>query len=102
MAAGQATGRLTRSFATPGTAGYDANLHILQILGIDGNEQLTLAVLTLTVGQDMYTAAGQAIAVRTFAAANRAGHLAAADYANGRAAGRVLLGLLSLQFGTLF
>jgi hypothetical protein len=28
LAAGQATGRLTHSFATPGTAGYDANLHM--------------------------------------------------------------------------
>ena len=82
LAAGQATGRLTHSFATPGTAGYDANQHMLQTLGIDGNEQPTIAVLTLPAGQDMRTAAGQAIAARTFAAANRAGHLAVADYAN--------------------
>ena len=82
LAAGQATGRLTHSFATPGTAGYDANLHVLQTLGIDGNEQPTLAVLTLPHGKDMNTAAGQDIAARTFAAANRAGHLAVADYAN--------------------
>jgi RND superfamily putative drug exporter len=82
LAAGQATGRLTHSFATPGTAGYDANQHMLQTLGIDGDEQPTIAVLTLPAGQDMHTAAGQAIAARTFAAANRAGHLAVADYAN--------------------
>ncbi|HEX8006873.1 MAG TPA: hypothetical protein VF482_10650, partial [Trebonia sp.] len=58
LAAGQATGRLTHSFATPGTAGYDANLHIMQSLGIDGNEQPTIAVLTLPAGQGMHTAAG--------------------------------------------
>jgi len=49
-AAGPATGRLSHSNATPGTAGYDANLHLLQTLGIDGNEQPTLAVLTLPAG----------------------------------------------------
>jgi RND superfamily putative drug exporter len=81
-AAGPATGRLSHSNATPGTAGYDANLHLLQTLGIDGNEQPTLAVLTLPAGRDMNTAAGRAAAARTFAAANRAGHLAVADYAN--------------------
>jgi RND superfamily putative drug exporter len=74
--------RLTHSFATPGTAGYDTNLHLLQTFGIDGNEQPTIGVLTLPAGQSMKTAAGQGIAARTFAAANRAGHLAVADYAN--------------------
>ena len=74
--------RLTHSFATPGTAGYDTNLHLLQTLGIDGNEQPTIAVLTLPAGESMTTASGQDIAARTFAAANQAGHLAVADYAN--------------------
>jgi RND superfamily putative drug exporter len=77
-----ATSRMTHSFATPGTAGYDANLAIDRRLGIDGNEQPTIAVLRLPPGQTMGTAAGQATAARTFAAANRAGHLAVADYAN--------------------
>ena len=77
-------GRLTHSFATPGAAGYDANLHILQTLGIDGNEQPTIAVLTLPRGQSMNTRAGQDEAARTFTAANQAGHLAVADYANTR------------------
>src|SRR5262249_33129793 len=77
-----ATGRLSHGFSTPGTAGYDANLHILKRIGVDGNEQPTIAVLTLPAGQTMKTAAGQATAARTFAAADRAGRLAVADYAN--------------------
>jgi RND superfamily putative drug exporter len=77
-----ATSRLTHGFNTPGTRGYDANAHMLQRLGIDGNEQPTIAVLKLPAGQSMKTAAGQAAAARTFAAANKAGHLAVADYAN--------------------
>jgi RND superfamily putative drug exporter len=82
LAASSTTGRLTHTFATPGTAGYDTNLHLLQTLGIDGNEQPTIAVLKLPAGESMNTAAGQDIAARTFAAANQAGHLAIADYAN--------------------
>jgi RND superfamily putative drug exporter len=74
--------RLTHTFATPGTAGYDTNLHVLQTLGIDGNEQPTIAVLTLPPGQSMHTQTGQHVAAITFAAANAAGHLAVADYAN--------------------
>jgi RND superfamily putative drug exporter len=77
-----ATGRLSHGFNTPGTAGYDANTHILKRLGVDGNEQPTIAVLKLPAGEGMATAAGQAAAARTFAAATRAGHLAVADYAN--------------------
>ncbi|MEN3304214.1 MAG: hypothetical protein V7603_416, partial [Micromonosporaceae bacterium] len=33
LTASLTTDRLTHSFATPGTAGYDANLHLLQTLG---------------------------------------------------------------------
>jgi putative drug exporter of the RND superfamily len=77
-----ATGGLSHNFNTPGTAGYDANAHIIKNLGIDGNEQPTIAVLHLPAGEGMGTAAGQAAAARTFAAANRAGHIAVADYAN--------------------
>jgi RND superfamily putative drug exporter len=77
-----ATGRLSHGFNTPGTAGYDANTHILKRFGVDGNEQPTIAVLKLPAGEGMGTAAGQAAAARTFAAATRAGHLAVADYAN--------------------
>ncbi len=77
-----ATGRLTHSFATPGTAGYDANQRIEKRLGLSGGEQPSLAVLRLPAGQSMSTAAGQASAARTFAAATRAGHLAVADYAH--------------------
>ena len=82
LTAPAAIGRLSHSFATPGTAGYDTNQHLLKTFGIDGNEQPTLAVLTLPPGQDMDTAAGQAIAAKTFAAATSAGHLAVADYAD--------------------
>jgi RND superfamily putative drug exporter len=77
-----ATARLSHGFQTPGTAGYDANQHIIKSLGIDGNEQPSIAVLKLPPGLTMRTAAGQAAAARTFAAANRAGHLAVADYAD--------------------
>jgi uncharacterized membrane protein YdfJ with MMPL/SSD domain len=77
-----ATSRLSHGFNTPGTAGYDANQHLLTRFGIDGNEQPTIAVLHLPAGQGMGTAAGQAAAARTFAAATSAGHLAVADYAN--------------------
>ena len=77
-----ATSRLSHGFNTPGTAGYDANAHMLQRFGIDGNEQPTIAVLRLPAGEGMGSAAGQAAAAQTFAAAHRAGHLAVADYAN--------------------
>jgi RND superfamily putative drug exporter len=73
---------LTHNLATPGTAGFDANMRMLQSFGIDGNEQPTIAVLTLPANQDMHTAAGQAVAQHVFDAANRAGHLAIADYAD--------------------
>src|SRR5258707_11658952 len=77
-----ATSRLSHGFNTPGTAGYDANRHLMQRLGIDGNEQPTIVVLHLPAGERMGTAAGQAAAAQTFVAATRAGHLAVADYAN--------------------
>jgi RND superfamily putative drug exporter len=82
LTASPTTGRLAHSFATPGAGGYDTNLHLLQTLGVDGNEQPTIAVLTLPAGQNMHAADGQNTAARTFAAANQAGHLAVADYAN--------------------
>jgi RND superfamily putative drug exporter len=77
-----ATSGLSHGFNTPGTRGYDANAHMIKSLGIDGNEQPTIAVLHLPAGEGMGTAAGRAAAARTFAAASRAGHLALADYAN--------------------
>jgi RND superfamily putative drug exporter len=77
-----ATSRLSHGFSTPGTGGYDTNLHINKRFGIDGNEQPTIAVLRLPAGETMNSAAGQAAAARTFAAADRAGHVAVADYAN--------------------
>jgi RND superfamily putative drug exporter len=80
--AASTAGRLQHSFATPGTAGYDANLHVNERFGIDGNEQPTLGVLTLPAGISMHAQRGQAIAARVFASASQAGHLAIADYAN--------------------
>jgi RND superfamily putative drug exporter len=77
-----ATGALTHSQAAPGTAGYDANEHLKERFGLDGHEQPTIAVLHLPAGAGMNTARGRAIAAKTFAAANRAGHLGVADYAN--------------------
>src|SRR5258708_36034022 len=77
-----ATGRLSHGLNTPGTAGYAANQHLMKSFGVDGNEQPTVAVLKLPAGQSMGTAAGQAAAAHTFAAATRAGHLAGAAYGN--------------------
>lgn len=77
-----ANNHLSHSLNTPGTKGYDANRGILQRFGIDGNEQPTLAVLTLPPGETMRTPAGQVAAAHTFAAANQAGHVAVADYAH--------------------
>ena len=82
LAVSSATSGLSHGFNTPGTAGYDANAHILKGFGIDGNEQPTIAVLRLPAGEGMGTAAGRVAAARTFATAHRAGHLAVADYAN--------------------
>ena len=74
-------GNLSHSVATPGTSGSEANRHILKRFGLDGNEQPAIAVLRLPAGQSMQTTAGQATAARTFAAAQRAGHLGVADFA---------------------
>jgi putative drug exporter of the RND superfamily len=82
VTASSTTSRLTHTFATPGSPGYETNQRIIKSFGIDGNEQPTIAVLHLPAGQSMHTSAGQAAAVRTFAAAHNAGHLAVADYAN--------------------
>src|SRR4029079_12636789 len=82
LAVSSATSGLSHGFNTPGTAGYDANAHMLKRFGIDGNEQPTIAVLRLPAGGGMGTAAGRVAAARTFATAHRAGHLAVADYAN--------------------
>src|SRR5919201_1833986 len=82
LTATSTTSRLTHSFATPGNPGYDTNVKILKSLGVDGNEQPTIAVLHLPAGQSMHSSAARAAAARTFAAAHNAGHLAVADYAN--------------------
>ena len=74
--------RLTYTYATPGQPGYEANLHITQRFGIDGTFEPTIAVLRLPGGMDMRSAAGQAAAARTFAAAARPGVVAVADYAD--------------------
>ena len=47
------TGRMTHTFATPGSPGYDTNQRLLQRFGVDGNEQPTIAVLHLPAGQTM-------------------------------------------------
>jgi putative drug exporter of the RND superfamily len=77
-----ATGALTHSQAAPGTAGFDANENLKARFGLDGHEQPTIGVLHLPAGEGMNTAQGRAIAARTFAAANKAGHLGVADFAN--------------------
>jgi RND superfamily putative drug exporter len=80
LATTSATGRMTHSFATPGSPGYDTNEQIRQRFGVDGNEQPTLAVLHLPASQSMHTAAGRAAAAQTFAAANKAGRVDVVDY----------------------
>jgi RND superfamily putative drug exporter len=82
VTASTTTSGLSHSVSTPGTAGSEANEHIRGRFGLDGHEQPTIAVLRLPAGTGMQTAAGQAIAARTFAAAAHAGHVGVADYAN--------------------
>ena len=77
-----AVNRMTHTLATPGTPGFDTNAAILRRFGVDGNEQPTLLTLTLPPGETMGTATGQADAARTFSAAEAAGPVAVADYAN--------------------
>jgi RND superfamily putative drug exporter len=84
ITASSTTAALSHSAAIPGTAGSDANAHILQRFGLDGNEQPALAVLRLPAGQSMQTAAWQEVAARTFAAAHNAGHVGVADFATTR------------------
>ncbi|HEV7529728.1 MAG TPA: MMPL family transporter [Solirubrobacteraceae bacterium] len=81
ITASSATSGFSHSVATPGTPGSEANSHIAKRFGLDGNEQPAIAVLRLPAGQTMAMATGQAIAARTFAAANRAGHVGVADFA---------------------
>src|SRR5258708_992436 len=77
-----ATGGLSHSVAYSGSSGSRANEDIRNRFGLDGHEQPAIAVLQLPAGQTMNTAGGRAIAARAFSAANRAGHLGVADYAN--------------------
>ncbi len=82
VSASSTTNGLSHSVANPGSAGSQANEQIRKRFGLDGNEQPTIAVLRLPAGASMQTAAGQALAARTFDAAQRAGHVGVADYAN--------------------
>jgi RND superfamily putative drug exporter len=79
--ASSTTNGLSHSVATPGTAGSEANENIRKRFGLDGHEQPAIAVLRLPAGQTMQTASGQAIAARTFDAAQRTGHVGVADFA---------------------
>ncbi len=74
--------RLDYSYTTPGQPGYIANEHIVDRFGLDATFEATLPVLRLPDGKSMFGNDGQAIAEQTFAAANHAGHLGLADYAN--------------------
>jgi RND superfamily putative drug exporter len=82
LAVPSATRNLSHLFGTSGTPGTEANEHIRKQFGIDGREQPAIAVLRLPPGQSMNSAAGQAGAARAFQAANLAGHVAVADFAN--------------------
>ncbi len=74
--------RLSYFYSTPGQAGYEANLHIMQRFGIDGTFEPTIAVLHLPASLNMSTAVGQVAAQHTFEAASRPGVVTVADYAN--------------------
>src|SRR5258707_8924988 len=75
-------GRLDYSYTTPGQPGYIANAAITERFGLDATFEATLPVLQLPEGKGMDTPEGQAIAERVFYAANNAGYLGLADYAN--------------------
>ncbi len=79
---GSANSGMTHSQATPGLPGYDTNAALFKRFGLDGNEQPVIAVLHLPANASMNTSTGRALAARTFQAANRAGHVGLADYAN--------------------
>src|SRR3977135_1805697 len=68
LTASSTTNGLSHSVATPGTAGSEGQANIRKRLGLDGNEQPTVAVLHLPAGRTMRTAAGQALAAHTFEA----------------------------------
>ncbi len=74
--------RLDYSYTTPGQPGYVANSAITERFGLDATFETTLPVLRLPEGKGMDTPEGQAIAERTFDAANHAGYLGLSDYAN--------------------
>ena len=82
LSVNQTISRLDYTYSTPGQPGYDANVHLTQRFGIDGTFEPTIAVLKLPANMGMHTAAGQAAAERTFAAAARPGVVTVADYAN--------------------
>jgi putative drug exporter of the RND superfamily len=77
-----AAGGLSHSVAYSGSSGARANEDIRRRFGLDGHEQPALAVLRLPAGQSLRTAAGRALAAKAFAAADDAGHVGVADYAN--------------------
>ena len=78
---GKANSGLTHTIATPGLAGYDANLAMTPARH-RWREAPVIAVLRLPSGQTMRTSAGRRFAQRTFAsAAHEAGHVALIDYA---------------------
>jgi len=74
--------RLDYSYTTPGQPGYIANAAITDRFGLDATFESTLPVLYLPEGKGMNTPEGQSIAESTFFAANKAGYLGLADYAN--------------------
>jgi putative drug exporter of the RND superfamily len=82
LTASATIGRMDYTYSTPGQPGYEANLHITQRFGVDPAFEPTLALLHLPPGLTMRTAAGQAAARRTFAAAARPGVVSVADYAD--------------------
>ncbi len=74
--------RLDYSYTTPGQPGYEANLHIENRFNLDAAFEPTIAMLKLPAGVSMSSASGQAMAASTFAAGEKAGVVAVADYAD--------------------
>lgn len=79
---GPANSGLDHRLATPGPAGYDANIAMIHRLNLDGGEAPVITVMHLPAGTSVRTASGRALAASTFTtAAQRVRHVGLIDYA---------------------
>ena len=70
------------TYTTPGQPGFEANLHILQMFGLDAAFEPTLAVLQLAAGHDMGSPVGRKDAADAFNAVSKTRPMALADFDN--------------------